>query len=258
MTALTAQPLARSVTSQAGTDRTALISGGSRGLGRLLVHRLLASGWRVATFSRAPSEFVRQMSEEFGDFRWRAIDLNDQESVRRFTRQVQRDFGGLDLLINNAAVLRQELLLTMPASDVAAVLNGNLLSPVTLIQAAARAMTASGGGSIVNVSSVNAIRGYRGTSIYGAAKAGIEGLTRCLARELGPLGIRVNCVTPGFFASDLTAEVTEHNRARILRRTPLGRLATEEDIAGAVLFLASPEASFITGQTLVVDGGITC
>ena len=127
-----------------------------------------------------------------------------------------------------------------------------------LVQAAVRAMAGGPGGAIINISSVNAIRGYRGTSVYGAAKAGLEALTRSLARELGPMRIRVNCVSPGFFASQLTAEVGDAHRERILRHTPLGRLATVDDIADAVLFLASEKASFITGQTLVVDGGITC
>ena len=241
-----------------GAGRVALISGGSRGLGQVLVRRLLERDWRVATFSRGGNEFVSGETSDHKDFIWRALDLNDHPAMRQFTRDVHREFGRLDLLINNAAVLHQELFLTMSPNRVEAVLNGNLLSGIALIQAAARAMSGGDGGTIVNISSVNAIRGYRGTSVYGAAKAGLEGLTRSLARELGPMRIRVNCVTPGFFATELTAGVTDDNRERILRRTPLGRLATVDDIVEAVLFLASDEASFITGQTLVVDGGITC
>ena len=240
------------------TGRAALISGGSRGLGQELVRRLLDQGWQVATFSRRSNEFVSRAVAEFGNFRWCALDLADQAGVAQFVREMRREFGRLDLLVNNAAVLHQELLLTMPPGRVEAVLNGSLLAAVTLAQSAARAMAGTTGSCIVNISSVNAIRGYRGTSVYGAAKAGLESLTRSLARELGPMGIRVNCVTPGFFATELTATVTVENQQRILRRTPLRRLASVHDVANAVLFLASDEASFITGQTLVVDGGLTC
>ena len=236
----------------------ALISGGSRGLGRVLTQRLLEQGWRVATFSRNRNEFVSQTMADSHGFVWRALDLDDHAGVSRFARDVYREFGRLDLLVNNAAILQQGLLLTMPPSQVEAVLTSNLLSAVMLVQAAVRAMAGGPGGAIINISSVNAIRGYRGTSVYGAAKAGLEALTRSLARELGPMRIRVNCVSPGFFASQLTAEVGDAHRERILRHTPLGRLATVDDIADAVLFLASEKASFITGQTLVVDGGITC
>jgi 3-oxoacyl-[acyl-carrier protein] reductase len=243
-----------------GRARTAVISGGSRGLGRLLVERLLADGWQVATFSRSANDFVKDTVAERPDhFIWESVDLVDRKALRTFVNSVARRFGGIDLLVNNAAVLnRQELFLTTSARQVDTLLASNLAAPIALAQACARVMSGSGGGQIINVSSINAVRGFRGVAVYSATKAGLDGFSRSLARELGPLNIRVNSIVPGFFDSDMTTDVTEQNRERIARRTPLGRLADVEEIANAVLFLASPQSSFITGQTLVVDGGITC
>jgi 3-oxoacyl-[acyl-carrier protein] reductase len=238
----------------------AAVSGGSRGLGRVLVERLLAQGWQVATFSRSPNEFTeRTCAEQPERFWWQQADLEDLASLPAFVSGARRRFGRIDLLINNAAVLqRQELLLTLPPKKISSLISANLTAAITLTQACVKTMTQSGGGAVVNVSSINAVRGYRGVSVYAAAKAGMDGFTRSLARELGAFDIRVNSVVPGFFDSDMTAEVTDKNRERIQRRTPLGRLARIEEIADAALYLCSPGASFVTGQTIVVDGGITC
>ena len=242
---------------EAVADRVAVVSGGSKGLGRVLVERLLKEGWRVATFSRAANEFTETMAES-DDFHWAPADLTDPASLRAFVSGVVTRFGRIDLLINNAGVLHQELLLTMSADRIANLIATNLVAPITLAQACARAMTRTGGGTVINVSSINAIRGYRGVSVYSAAKAGLDGFSRSLARELGSFNIRVNSVVPGFFDTDMTSQVTSENRARIQKRTPLGRLADIEEMADATLFLASSASSFITGQTIVVDGGITC
>ncbi|MFJ1751580.1 SDR family NAD(P)-dependent oxidoreductase [Kitasatospora sp. NPDC088134] len=240
--------------------QVALISGGSRGLGRILAQRLLDEGWKVATFSRSANEFTeRTAAERPDDFLWAQVDLGDRSALRGFVTAAARRFGGIDLLINNAAVLnKQELFLTTSTRQIDALIASNLSAPIALAQACARVMSTQSSGQIVNVSSINAIRGYRGVAVYAATKAGLDGFSRSLARELGPLNIRVNSVIPGFFDSDMTTEVTDRNRERIQRRTPLGRLADIDEIADTVLFVTSSRASFITGQTIVVDGGITC
>ena len=238
-------------------SRVAVISGGSRGLGRALVERLLADEWQVATFSRSANDFTAEVAEKYPDaFCWAAVDLSDTSAVREFVRTVGREYGRVDLLVNNAGALRQELFLTTAPGQIESLVTTNLLAPIVLTQACARLMVKRGG-SIVNVSSINAIRGYRGVAVYAAAKAGLDGFTRSLARELGSFNIRVNSLVPGFFDSDMTAEVTAANRGKIQHRTPLGRLGTVAEIADAVLFLSS-QAHFVTGQSLVVDGGITC
>jgi 3-oxoacyl-[acyl-carrier protein] reductase len=243
----------------AAVSPVALVSGGSRGLGAEMVRRLLADGWRVAAFSRTANDFVEKTRAAHSeDFHWAPADLADTESLRGFVRDVARRFGRLDALVNNAAALpEQQLSLTAPASQIANCIAVNLTGPIILAQAAARVMSRDGG-AIVNVSSINAIRGYRGVAVYGAAKAGLDGFGRSLARELGPMGIRVNSVVPGYFTSDMTVGVTDDNREKIRRRTPLGRLADIGEIADVAHFLITPGAGFVTGQTIVVDGGITC
>lgn len=241
------------------SPRTALVSGGSRGLGRVLVERLLAEGWQVATFSRSPNEFIETTTATHPiSFYWESVDLGETHRMKEFVRAVSTRFETIDLLINNAGLLHQELLLTTPHGLIESLVVKNLLAPMLLTQACARLMSRNRSGSIVNISSINAVRGFRGVSVYAAAKAGIDGFNRSLARELGPLGIRVNSLVPGYFESDMTSDVTDQNREKIKKRTPLGRLGTVDEVAATVLFLASPEARFITGQSLIVDGGITC
>ncbi len=239
----------------------AVVSGGSRGLGAALVAGLLERGYRVATFSRSKTayvtETVRRHKRE-GSFHWASVDGKDHAGLRDFVKVACERFGRLDLLVNNAGIAVEGVLPMMRPEDMAQAVDVNLTACLVLTQAASRAMLRQGSGCIVNVSSVNAIRGHAGVAVYSATKAALDGLTRSLARELGPRNIRVNSVAPGYFESDMVKDMPPAEKERIARRTPLGRLARVEEVANAVFFLASDQASFITGQTLVVDGGITC
>jgi 3-oxoacyl-[acyl-carrier protein] reductase len=171
---------------------------------------------------------------------------------------VARRFGRIDVLVNNMAMGTDGLLTLLPESDIHHQIALNPECTVFLNRACLKAMFAQRSGSIVNVSSVNALRGYAGVSVYSATKAALIGLTTSLAVETGPAGVRVNCAAPGYFESAMTGGLTAEQRARIVRRTPLKRLGTVDDVVGLVRFLVSTDAAFITGQVIAVDGGWTC
>lgn len=243
----------------AGAPQVVVISGGSRGLGQALVSDFLGRGQIVATFSRSCTPFIEGLkSEPLAAFHWEELDATDHRRLKDFVLQVASRFGRIDVLINNAALGVDGLLTLMRSEEIHQAVAVNLEGPIQLIQAVARVMLAQESGSIVNISSVHAITGHRGVSIYSATKAALHGLTRSLARELGCKGIRVNSVAPGYFPGGMAGSLTEEQRERIIRRTPLGRLATAEDVVGVVRYLTGPDSRFVTGQTLVVDGGFTC
>lgn len=239
----------------------ALISGGSRGLGAELVTSFHTRGYRIATMSRSKTPFIEQMqikSRRSGDFLWEAADGRDFDTLRAFVKTVVDHFGRIDVLINNAGVASEGILATLPTQHIKDCIDVNLTAAAILAQVCSRVMLRQASGCIINISSVNAIRGQAGMSIYSATKAALDGLTRSLARELGPRNIRVNSVAPGYFESRMVQDISDKDRLRITRRTPLGRLARTTDIANVVHFLASDQAAFVTGQTLTVDGGLTC
>jgi 3-oxoacyl-[acyl-carrier protein] reductase len=237
----------------------AVVSGGSKGLGAALARDLLARGWAVATFSRARTPAIDELESQHADaFLWEPVDAADFEAAGRVVTSAARRFGRLDALVNNAAIMHTGTLPMQRPADIHEMITVNLETPIHLARIAARVMVHRRAGCIVNVSTVNAVRGANGVAVYAATKGGLDALTRSLARELGPRGVRVNSVVPGFFQTEMTTHVTDEARDKIRKRTPLGRLGQVEDVVAAIRFLLSPEASFITGQLLVVDGGLTC
>jgi 3-oxoacyl-[acyl-carrier protein] reductase len=237
----------------------AVISGVSKGLGAAVARDLLGSGHAVAGFSRSSTSAVEELRAGAPDrFHWRAIDGTDFDATTRFVGEAVERFGRVDVLLNNAAaMILGTLPLTTPA-HVHQMVALNLEGAIHLSRVCSRHMIHQRSGCILNISTVNALRGYRGVAVYAATKAGLDAMTRCLARELGSRGIRVNSIAPGYFESDLSADVSARAREKIKEATPIGRLGTVEDMLGAIRFLLSPGASFITGQVMVVDGGLTC
>ena len=244
---------------------TSIISGGSRGLGLAVVERLLDRGDCVATFSRSGSAALAALASRHADrLLAERIDAADADAIRGFVARVAARYGGVEHCIANAAVAHEGVVATVRDDEIDAMLDVNLRGSIVLVRECVRQMlvrsvgderAAAGGPSVVVVSSVVASRGSPGLAVYAATKAGLEGFARSLARELGPRGIRVNAVAPGFLETDLSSSLSEANRARIVRRTPLGRLGVPADVVGAIEFLTGPMAAFITGQVVTVDGG---
>lgn len=242
-------------------DRVVLISGGSRGLGAQLVADFLADGCRVATFSRNISEQVEQWRSDphaAGRFCFEALDVTDSEAIGRFVDQVCERWSRVDVLVNNAGVALDGLLPLLSDEAIDRMIGLNLTSTIRLTRRVLRRMLLAERGRIISISSVAGVVGLRGLSAYGAAKAGIDGFTRGLAREVGPRNITVNGVAPGYLRTEMTDGIEPQQLQQIVRRTPLGRLGDPRDVSSVVRFLASDAAGFITGQTLIVDGGFSC
>jgi len=236
---------------------TSLVSGGSRGLGLAVVERLLDRGDRVATFSRSGSESLAALAAKHpGRLLIESLDAADASALRGFVERAAAAFGSIDHCIANAAIAHEGVLATATDAEIDAMLAVNLRGSIVLVREAVRQMLVKAEQpSVTLISSIVASHGSPGLAVYAATKAGLEGFARSLARELGPRGIRVNAVAPGFLETDLSASLSADNRSRIIRRTPLGRLGLPADVVGAIDFLSSPRAAFITGQVLTIDGG---
>ena len=231
--------------------KTALVTGASRGIGRAIAAELARAGASVVLGYRSGAEEAGALAQEIGA---RAIqaDVSSPDDAKRLVEEA----GDLDVLVNNAGVTRDGVLARMPDDDWRAVLETNLSSVFYTCRAVSRGMMKRRAGAIVNVSSIVGVHGNWGQTNYAASKAGIIGFTKSLAQELGSRGVRANVVAPGYIQTRLTDAIPEEARAKMLDLTPLGRLGDPEDVAGAVRFLCSDEASFITGEVLLVDGGL--
>jgi 3-oxoacyl-[acyl-carrier protein] reductase len=231
--------------------KVALVTGGSRGIGRAIALELGRAGADVVVGYRTGREEAEAVASEIGG---RAVeaDVSDPESAKALVE----GSGDLDILVNNAGLTRDGLLARMSDDDWRTVLDTNLSSVFYTCRAASRPMMKRRGGAIVNISSIVGVHGNFGQTNYAASKAGIIGFTKSLARELGSRNVRANVIAPGYVRSQLTDVLPEEATAMMLQNTPLGRLGDPEDVAGAVRFLCSDEAKFVTGAVLLVDGGL--
>ena len=238
-------------------DKVLLISGGSRGLGGAIVTRWLEGGARVATFARRGTKLVEEHSVKFPDhFHFRALDATHTAEVDAFVRETHSRFGRIDYLVNNAAMGQDHLLAHMAPELIRRVTETNVIAPMLLTRSVVRLMLVQASGRIVSISSICGSRGFPGLSVYSASKGAMDAFTRSLARELGPRGILVNSVAPGFFESEMSSVLSHEQLETIRRRTPTGRLVEEEEVIPVVdQLLLGP--SSITGQTICVDGGAT-
>jgi 3-oxoacyl-[acyl-carrier protein] reductase len=242
------------------TDKVAVVTGSSRGIGRAIALRLAAGGAKVVvnyhSNETAANEVVEQIAALGGEAIAIQADVRQVDQAQALMNAAKKAFGRVDILVNNAGTTRDTLIMRMTEDDWDTVIDTNLKGTFNCIKAATRQMMRQRYGRIVNITSVAGIGGNAGQANYASAKAGIIGLTKTVAKELGSRGITCNAVAPGLVPTDLTASLPQDLAQIAIDRTPLGRTGTPEDMAAATAFLASDEASFITGQVLAVDGGL--
>jgi len=240
-------------------NKIVMVTGSTRGIGKAIALAFaregatsIIIGRNVETAEKVRDEFMRQglKAEGFG------CDVTSTENVEKITNKILDKFNRIDILVNNAGITKDNLLLRMSEDDWDEVIKVNLKSVFCSTKVVAKFMLKQKSGTIINISSIIGIQGNSGQANYAATKAGILGFTKSMAKELASRGITVNAIAPGYIGTDMTAELKENVREEILKNIPLGRLGKSEDVAGVCLFLASKEAAYITGQTIVVDGGM--
>jgi 3-oxoacyl-[acyl-carrier protein] reductase len=240
-------------------DQVAIVTGASRGIGKAIAIDLAAHGCHIAGISRseASAGSIREDIEAHGvTYRPYATDVASSEAVTATAEQILKDFGKVDILVNNAGITRDTLLMRMSEEDWNTVIQTNLTGAFSWIKAVTRPMSKARSGRIINISSVIGQHGNAGQANYAAAKAGMIGLTKSVAKELAGRGITCNCVCPGFIDTDMTSELSDDLKNQLLGQIPLKRFGTPEDIAHLCTYLAKAEAAYITGQEITVDGGL--
>lgn len=242
------------------TDRVAIVTGGSRGIGRAISLALAGAGATVVVNYRGNTAAADETLAAIAAIGGKAIaiqaDVANAEDVKRLFSEVNTAYGRIDILVNNAGITRDTLMMRMKDEDWDAVIDTNLKSQFLTTKAAISPMVRARSGRIINITSVVGLMGNAGQANYAAAKAGIIGFTKSVAREIGSRSVTVNAVAPGFIDTELTAVLSEDMREGLKKQIPLGRLGTPEDVAGLVVFLASDQAAYITGQTFNCDGGM--
>ena len=242
--------------------RNVIVTGGSRGLGLSIASQLASAGYRVIAVARKStpelaSAALAAASSQAGAIEFRSFDLTELNGIAGFIRGLRKEFGGIYGLINNAGIGTGGILGNMRIDDIESLVRLNTIAPIVLTKYVSRSMMTERTGRIVNISSVVALTGYTGLSVYSATKASLVGFTRSLAREIGQFGITVNAIAPGFIDTDMTQELGDEQRARIMRRSALKRMPDAIDVARSVEFLLSEAGRNITGTVLTVDAGNT-
>lgn len=238
--------------------QVALVTGASRGIGAAIALKLASKGAKVigTATSEAGAAAISAALGTFDGCIGRALDVTDAAAVDALVEYVVKQYGGLQILVNNAGITRDNLAMRMKDGEWDTVLETNLKGVFRMCRAVMRTMMKQRYGRIINITSVVGASGNSGQANYAAAKAGVAGMTRALARELGSRAITVNCIAPGFIETDMTAGLTQEQRQTLLTQIPLGQLGKPSDIAHAVAYLASPGAAYVTGQELHVNGGM--
>ncbi|BBB33539.1 3-oxoacyl-[acyl-carrier protein] reductase [Thermotomaculum hydrothermale] len=236
------------------TGKTAIVTGASRGIGKAIAEKLSEAGAKVILIARN-EERLKELAAKLGNSPYFTLDITDREKVKEVFKEIQKQYD-IDILVNNAGITRDNILMMMKDNEIESVIDTNLKSIFYVTKQVLRKMLKKRSGRIINITSVIGLMGNPGQSNYAASKAGIIGFTKSLAKEIGSRNITVNAIAPGFIETDMTKDLSEETKKAMLETIPLKRTGTPEDIANAVLFLASDLASYITGTVLNVSGGM--